>query len=95
MNRRRLRQFPDLIGWRVLGRQGELGVVVEADSLAEPSEGSTIVVRGGVSEALQYHVPAARLVSISPVTRTLRVDVDVADFVPRFGEGGTVELRLG
>lgn len=90
-----MRHAPTFVGWRVLGRQGELGVVVEADNLAAPSEDSTIVVRGGVSDALQYHVPATHLVSISPVTRTLRVDVDVADFVPSFGEGGTVELRLG
>lgn len=69
-------------------------MVVEADDLAAPPDRSTIVVRGGVSDALEYHVPATRLVSISPVTRTLRVDVDVADFVPSFAEDGTVELRL-
>ena len=90
-----MHQLPNLTGWRVLGRQGELGLVTDEDGSAEAPDGSTIVVRGGVSDALRYHVPATRVVSISPVTRTVKVDVDVADFVPSFGDGGTVELRLG
>lgn len=89
-----MHQLPNLIGWRVLGRQGELGLVVDAQDPAGAPDSSKIVVRGGVSDALRYHVPATRLVSISPVTRTVRVNVDVADFVPSFGDGGTVELRL-
>lgn len=94
MNGRGVHHLPNLIGWRVLGRQGELGLVVDAHHPAEAPDSSTIVIRGGVSDALRYHVPATRLVSISPVTRTVKVDVDVADFVPSFGDGGTVELRL-
>ena len=88
-------RLSDLVGYRVFGRQGELGLVVQADALEGAVDSTTIVVRGGVSDALRYHVPTTRLVSISPVTRTVRVDVDVADFIPTFGDAGTVELRIG
>jgi hypothetical protein len=86
-------RFSDLVGYRVLGRQGELGRIVGAESPGEPGS-STVVVRGGVSDALVYHVPATRLVSVSHQTGTVRADVDVADFVPSLGNGGTVELRF-
>lgn len=84
-----------LIGYRMFGRRGELGRVVDLEGLDDASEGSTLVVRGGVSNALVYHVPVVRLVSVSRDTGMVRADVDVGDFVPRFGDGGTVELRLG
>jgi hypothetical protein len=79
----------------MLGRQGELGRVVRAESLERAPESSTIVVRGGVSDALVYHVPASRVVGVSHEAGTVRADVDVADFVPRLGNGGTVDLHLG
>jgi hypothetical protein len=85
----------DLVGFRILGRQGELGHVVGLEGFEEASEACTIVVRGGVSDSLVYHVPAIRLVGVSRETRTDRADVDIADFVPTFGDCGTVELRLG
>jgi hypothetical protein len=83
-----------LVGYRVLGRQGELGRVVDHEGQVGAPESSTLVVRGGVSNALIYHVPAARLIGVSRATATVSADVDVADFVPSFGDGGTVELRL-
>lgn len=86
-------RLADLVGYRMLGRQGELGHVVDLEGLEEVPESSTLVVRGGVSDALVYHVPAVRLVSVSHETGTVRADVDVADFVPSFGDRGTVELR--
>lgn len=95
MNGDRVHRLSDLVGYRLLGRQGELGCVVDLEGHEGMLEGSTIVVRGGVSDALIYHVPAMRLVSVSRETGTVRADVDVADFVPSFGDRGTVELRLG
>lgn len=88
-------RFSDLVGYRVLGRQGELGRVVDLEGHQGAPESSALVVRGGVSDSLVYHVPAVRLVSVSRKTNTVRADVDVADFVPSFGDGGAVELRLG
>lgn len=90
-----MHQYSQLVGYRVLGRQGELGRVVDAEGLDEAPESSAIVVRGGVSDALIYHVPATRLVSVSRESRTVRVNVDVADFVPSLGDDGTVDLHLG
>ena len=78
----------------MLGRQRELGRIVDLEDLERAPEGSTLVVRGGVSDALVYRVPAMRLVTISRETCTVRADVHVADFVPSFGDRGTVELRL-
>jgi hypothetical protein len=84
----------DLVGYRVLGRQGELGRVVDLEGLEHAPEASMLVVRGGVSGALVYHVPAMRLIGISRESGTVSADVDVADFIPSFGDSGTVELRL-
>ena len=89
-----MQAFADLVGYRMLGRHGELGRVVELEGIEGAPESSTLVVRGGVSDALIYHVPAMRLVSVSRETGTVEADVDVADFVPSLGDGGTVELRL-
>lgn len=88
-------RLTDLVGYRVLGRQGELGRVVELEGLESAPHGSALVVRGGVSGALVYHVPAMSLIGVSPETATVSADVDVADFSASFGDSGTVELRMG
>lgn len=95
LNGDRVHHPPDLVGYRVIGRHGELGIVVDGEVFRGAGDGPTIVVRGGVSDALLYNVPATRLLSISREARTVTVDVDVADFVPRLGDDGTVELHLG
>jgi hypothetical protein len=82
-----------LAGYSVIGRHGPLGTVVDVETMLGDG-GESIVFRGGVSDALQYHVPAALVRSISPHRRTLVLDVDVGDFVPRLGNDGTVELHL-
>jgi hypothetical protein len=84
----------NLAGYRVIGRHGFLGTVVDVDTVLGDGEES-IVFRGGISDALQFHVPAALVRSVSTRTRTLTLDVDVGDFVPRLGQDGTVELHLG
>lgn len=89
-----MQRFADIVGYLVLGRQCELGRVVAFEGLDGAPDTSTIVVRGGVSDSLVYHVPALKLISVSRETATVRADVDVADFLPRFGDGGTVELHL-
>ncbi len=82
-----------LDGYSVIGTHGFLGTVVEVDTLV--ADGKEIIVfRGGVSDALEYHVPADQVQSISALDRTLIVDVDVGDFVPRLGTDGTIELHL-
>jgi hypothetical protein len=84
----------ELDGYSVFGRHGFLGTVVGNEGARDDPAGGTIVVRGGISEALLFHLPAASLRSISPSRRTVTVEADVGDFVPRLGEGGTVELHI-
>lgn len=85
----------DLIGYRVLGRQGELGHVADLEGIGEESGRLMLVVRGGVTDSLVFHLPALRLIGISHETATVATDVDVADFIPSFARDGTVELHLG
>jgi hypothetical protein len=80
-----------LVGYRLLGRYGDLGIV-EGESSAGGE--LMLVVRGGVSRALVFHVPMRRTLDVSAQRRTVTVDVDVADFVPSLGDDGTVVLEL-
>jgi hypothetical protein len=82
----------NVVGFRVLGRHGELGVVVEPNDV--PDASSALVVRGGVSSALLYVVPARRIEAVRPDRRTIVLDVDFHDFVPSLRADGIVELRL-
>ncbi|HET9437818.1 MAG TPA: hypothetical protein VFO64_06430 [Gaiellaceae bacterium] len=52
------------------------------------------MVRGGVSSALLYVVPARRIEAVRPDRRTIVLDVDFHDFVPSLRADGIVELRL-
>jgi hypothetical protein len=83
-----------LVGYSVIGRHGFLGTVVGNESASGQPAEETIVFRGGISDSLLFHLPATRLHTISPSRRTVTVEVDVGDFVPRQGEHGTVELYM-
>ena len=81
----------DVVGYRLLGRHGELGFV---EGELSPDGDVKLVVRGGVSHALVYHVPRRRIVEVSAGRRTVTADVDVADFAPFLREDGVVVLEL-
>lgn len=83
----------ELLGFVVRGRHGVLGVVV-AVSPPEPGIGSELSVQGGKSDALLYVIPARRVSAVARERRTIILDADVGDFVPRLRGDGTVELRL-
>jgi len=83
-----------LVGYSVIGRHGFLGTVVGNESASRQPAEEMIVFRGGISDSLLFHLPATRLRAISPSRRTVTVEVDVGDFVPRPGERGTVELYI-
>lgn len=83
---------PGIVGFEALGRHGALGVVVDADEGGERAP--AIVVRGGISDSLVYHVPWASVRSISSKDRRVVLDLDLADFDPYLREDGTVDLRL-
>jgi hypothetical protein len=82
----------NIVGFRVVGVHGELGVVVDLIHTPE-LEPELIVVRGGVSNALTYYVPADRVRDLSRRSRTIHVGVDLVDFVPRLDPDGMIELR--
>jgi hypothetical protein len=82
-----------LDGYSVVGKHGVLGTVVDVDTTVGDGE-EVVVFRGGVSDALQYHVPTTLVRSVSPRNRILMLDVDVGDFVPRLGDDTTVEPHL-
>jgi hypothetical protein len=78
----------------VLGRFGEIGRVVGTEREDNDPETIGLVVRGGISEALVFHVPAERLLRVSSARETVYADVDIADFLARLDQEGRVELRL-
>lgn len=81
-----------LVGFRALGRHGELGVV---ESEGDAGDGSAfLVVRGGVSAGLVYVLSRDHLTGIGPDRRTILLDVELKDFLPSLRPDGTVELRL-
>jgi hypothetical protein len=78
-----------VVGFRVVGRHGPLGVVVALErSAAEP----VLIVRGGASDALRYCVPSRMVRSRSAKRRLLVVEADVTDFVPHLRDDGAVDL---
>lgn len=86
----------DLVGYRVLGRHGDLGTVVtvRTDGAENALDAPMLVVRGGSTELLLYHVPFDRLRGIVPEERLAISEVDVTDFEARLRDDGTVELYL-
>ena len=84
----------DLVGYRVLGRHGELGTVVQAQGIGGSVDSPTLVVRGGSTERLIFYLPLGRVASIFPRRRTVISEVDVTDFAARLNADGTVELHL-
>jgi hypothetical protein len=83
-----------LIGYRVDGRHGRLGTVIDAEGEEREAEQSEILVRGGASDALFYHVPSSVVVDVSRERRTVTLDLDVVDFAPRLRDDGSVDLYL-
>ena len=83
------------MGFHVIARCGPLGFVVDPTRSGRPDEPDLLVVRGGLSCSLYYHVPLASLTSIAPGRRMLAIDLDVADFSPRLRGDGSVDLHVG
>ena len=85
------RQQP-LVGCAVQGRHGILGIV---DDVATDRHGRReLLVIGGRSSLLRFHVPTGRICDNPAGVRTVAVDADVADFAPRAGSDGSIELYL-
>lgn len=81
------------LGFRVIGRHGELGLVVSVTRSDGGERVTSVVVRGGISSSLTYHVPAVHIRSVSADAASVFVDLDLTDFVPVLKEDGTIELH--
>ena len=84
--------LPGIVGFDALGRHGALGVVVGVDDRS--AHGPVLIVRGGISDSLVYHVPWTSVRTVSSAGRNVVLDLDLADFDAHLREDGTVELRL-
>jgi hypothetical protein len=83
-----------LAGYQVDGRHGRLGTVIDPGSEGREAEEAELLVRGGASDALYYHVPASSVARVSTERRTVMLDLDVIDFTPRLRDDGSVDLHL-
>lgn len=84
--------LPDVAGWTVAGRHGPLGHVVPSDNEDRPSGSTSLIVRGGTSHVLYYHVPVALVTRVALSRRMLQIDADIADFTAHLRPDGSVDL---
>jgi hypothetical protein len=81
----------DVTGWVVAGRHGTIGRVVQAAGDGAP-EGEVLLVQGGTSHVLFFHVPMRLVTRVAPGRRMLSIDADIADFVAHLRDDGSVDL---
>lgn len=86
-------RLPDTMGFEVLGRHGGLGVVVGVGERSAPEDWE-LVVLGGRSSLLRFHIPRSHVRRISLDSRTVDVDADVLDFTARPTPDGAIELYM-
>jgi hypothetical protein len=86
----------NLVGYRVVGRHGELGtvVMVRTDDAEGGVDPPILVVRGGRTELLLLHLPLDRLSGLFPEERLAVSELDIVDFAAHLGDDGRVELYL-
>lgn len=81
-----------LVGYRIAGRHGALGVVVFV--LEGEDDPPLLVAEGGTTGALVFHVPLSAVERVDERERTAWIDEDVTSFVPSLREDGRVQLLL-
>ena len=85
----------DVAGWTVSGRHGQLGrVVPPEDGDWGSDEHPLLLVRGGTSLALFFHVPLELVTTVARGRCDIRVDADVSDFTAHLRPDGSVDLFL-
>lgn len=88
-------RLPDLAGWAVSGRNGHLGIVVsdEGNELGrDDPEARRLLVRGGTTDALYFHVPVELIMTVARGRCVLKIDADVSDFMAHLRPDGSVDL---
>lgn len=81
-----------LEGFQVRGRHGVLGTV--SQHRRGSSASGMLIVTGGASQLLRYHLPVSSIRAVAPRAGTITVDLDVADFLPRSSPLGEIDLFL-
>jgi hypothetical protein len=82
-----------LFGWTVLGRHGPLGRVIDAGDCNRSTDSNhVLLVRGGTTDVLYYHVPLELVSRVMPARRSIRIDADVSDFAAQLRPDGSVDL---
>ena len=85
----------DVAGWTVSGRHGPLGhVVPPEDGDWGTNQSPLLLVRGGTSYALYFHVPVELVTAVARGRCDLRIDADVSDFTAHLRPDGSVDLFL-
>jgi hypothetical protein len=83
----------DVAGWTVSGRHGPLGRVVQPESADwDADEHPLLLVRGGRSRALLFHVPLELVTVVARSRCEIRIDADVSDFSAHLRADGSVDL---
>jgi len=91
----RPRDISSLVGFSVRGRNGDLGIVVATGRDRGPAAPEPeLLVIGGRSFLLRFHIPVSHVSWASSEDGLVAVDVDVADFRAELAEDGGVELRV-
>ena len=84
--------LPDVSGWTVTGRHGPLGRVVPQASAGRATESQSLLVRGGKTHVLYFHVPVALVTHVMQRARIVQVDADIADFSAHLRQDGSIDL---
>jgi hypothetical protein len=80
-------------GWTVSGRHGQLGHVVPLENGDwGTDESPLLLVRGGTSQALYFHVPVELVTAVARGRCDIRIDADVSDFTAHLRPDGSVDL---
>lgn len=79
-------------GWTVSGRHGRLGRVVDSDDCDRSTDSEHLLVRGGTTDVLYYHIPLKLVRQVAMTRRSIRIDADISDFTAHLRADGSVDL---
>lgn len=83
-----------MVGFEVVGRHGSLGVVDAVSDRPAADGTADLIVLGGISSLLRFHVPIRCVRVVSLTALALQIEADVADFVPHSSRDGAIDLFL-
>jgi hypothetical protein len=86
-------RLEDVAGWTVSGRHGQLGhVVPPEDGDWGTEDHPLLLVRGGISHALFFHVPVELVTTVARGRCDIHIDADISDFTAHLRPDGSIDL---